>query len=85
MTSLERTHHTIADLTASLALLTLIAQFAMLLIMIISFRELRDDITMSRTSDQIELGGPWESEKSLEKSHESSRNALDVWEELVSE
>lgn len=55
MTSKERTTHDLADITASLALLTLIAQFAMLFLMLISFREVQDGIrSLKGQKEQME-------------------------------
>lgn len=49
------TTHALADITASLALLTLIAQFAMLFLMLLSFRELQDGIRSLRgQNEQVE-------------------------------
>lgn len=49
------TTHALADITASLALLTLIAQFAMLFLMLLSFREVQDGIRSLRgQNEQVE-------------------------------
>lgn len=49
------TTHSLADITASLALLTLIAQFAMLFLMLLSFREVQDGIRSLRgQNEQVE-------------------------------
>lgn len=49
------TTHALADITASLALLTLIAQFAMLSLMLLSFREVQDGIRSLRgQNEQVE-------------------------------
>ena len=46
------TTHALADITASLALLTLIAQFAMLFLMLLSFREVQDGIRSLRGQNE---------------------------------
>lgn len=49
------TTHALADITASLALLTLIAQFAMLFLMLLSFREVQEGIRSLRgQNEQVE-------------------------------
>ena len=49
------TTHALADITASLALLTLIAQFAMLFLMLLSFREVQDGIrSLKGQNEQVE-------------------------------
>ena len=49
------TTHALADITASLALLTLIAQFVMLFLMLLSFREVQDGIRSLRgQNEQVE-------------------------------
>ena len=49
------TTHALADITASLALLTLIAQLAMLFLMLLSFREVQDGIRSLRgQNEQVE-------------------------------
>ena len=49
------TTHALADITASLALLTLIAQFVMLFLMLLSFREVHDGIRSLRgQNEQVE-------------------------------
>ena len=49
------TTHALADITASLALLTLIAQFAMLFLMLLSFRDVQDGIRSLRgQNEQVE-------------------------------
>ena len=49
------TTHALADITAALALLTLIAQFAMLFLMLLSFREVQDGIRSLRgQNEQVE-------------------------------
>ena len=55
MTRKVMTTHALADITASLALLTLIAQFAMLFLMLLSFREVQDGIRSLRgQNEQVE-------------------------------
>lgn len=55
MTSKEMTTHALADITASLALLTLIAQLAMLFLMLLSFREVQDGIrSLKGQKEQME-------------------------------
>lgn len=55
MTSKEMTTHALADITASLALLTLIAQLAMLFLMLLSFREVQDGIrSLKGQKEQVE-------------------------------
>ena len=49
------TTHALADITASLALLTLIAQFVMPFLMLLSFREVQDGIRSLRgQNEQVE-------------------------------
>ena len=49
------TTHALADITASLALLTLIAQFVMLFLMLLSFREVHDGIrSLKGQNEQVE-------------------------------
>ena len=55
MTRKVMTTHALADITASLALLTLIAQFVMLFLMLLSFREVQDGIRSLRgQNEQVE-------------------------------
>lgn len=55
MTRKVMTTHALADITASLALLTLIAQFAMLFLMLLSFREVQEGIRSLRgQNEQVE-------------------------------
>ena len=55
MTRKVMTTHALADITASLALLTLIDQFAMLFLMLLSFREVQDGIRSLRgQNEQVE-------------------------------
>lgn len=55
MTRKVMTTHALADITASLALLTLIAQFAMLFLMLLSFRDVQDGIRSLRgQNEQVE-------------------------------
>ena len=55
MTRKVMTTHALADITASLALLTLIAQLAMLFLMLLSFREVQDGIRSLRgQNEQVE-------------------------------
>ena len=55
MTRKVMTTHALADITASLALLTLIAQFVMLFLMLLSFREVHDGIRSLRgQNEQVE-------------------------------
>ena len=55
MTRKVMTTHALADITASLALLTLIAQFVMLFLMLLSFREVHDGIrSLKGQNEQVE-------------------------------
>lgn len=55
MTRKVMTTHALADITASLALLTLIAQFVMLFLMLLSFHEVHDGIrSLKGQNEQVE-------------------------------
>ena len=55
MTRKVMTTHALADITASLALLTLIAQFVMLFLMLLSLHEVHDGIrSLKGQNEQVE-------------------------------